>query len=161
MIRPCLFHSVLPDVPGIRTGWRWRCSQEVVDPNECNQKGSIGYTVQMIFSTITPIYTINEASFQRLHLNFVLPQEFESDPSGVFLKIPVIWCYKLYFRMVSSFWFGFKLQLVSNVGHNVVMQLCRVVTHLLLFEDVSISTSDWIILRVAFQPNLLYLDYWI
>jgi hypothetical protein len=54
-----------------------------VDPNECNQKGSIGYTVQMIFSTITPIYTINEASFQRLHLNSVLPQELESDPSGV------------------------------------------------------------------------------
>ena len=35
------------------------------------------------FQYITPIYTINEASFQRLHLNFVLPQEFESDPSGV------------------------------------------------------------------------------
>jgi hypothetical protein len=68
----------------------------VVDPNECNQKGSIGYTVQMIFSTITPIYTINEASFQRLHLNSVLPQELESDPSGARTQDPNIKSVVLY-----------------------------------------------------------------
>ena len=37
----------------------------------------------MIFSIIPTIYTIKKASFQRLHLNFALPQELESDPSGV------------------------------------------------------------------------------
>mgnify|MGYP007014485180 CR=1 FL=1 len=32
----------------------------------------------------------------------VIPLESPSDPSGVFLKMLVIWCYKLYFRVVSS-----------------------------------------------------------
>ena len=50
----------------------------------------------MIFSTITPIYTINEASFQRLHLNSVLPQELESDPSGARTQDPNIKSVVLY-----------------------------------------------------------------
>jgi hypothetical protein len=48
------------------------------------------------FQYITPIYTINEASFQRLHLNFVLPQEFESDPSGARTQDPNIKSVVLY-----------------------------------------------------------------
>ena len=55
--------------------------------------------------------------------------ESPCDPSGVFQKMPLIWCYKLYFRVVNSFWLCFNLLLVLNVGHNMVMQLCRFVSY--------------------------------
>ena len=50
----------------------------------------------MIFSIIPTIHTIKKASFQRLHLNFALPQELESDPSGARTQDPNIKSVVLY-----------------------------------------------------------------
>ena len=69
--------------------------------------------------------------------------ESSSDPSGGFLKMPLICCYKLYFREVSFFGFGFNLLLVANIGHNVVMQLCRVVSYSLICSE---KQNDTIVL---------------
>lgn len=78
-----------------------------------------------------------------LYAILVNQPESSSDPSGGFLKMPLICCYKLYFREVSFFGFGFNLLLVANIGHNVVMQLCRVVSYSLICSE---KQNDTIVL---------------